>query len=156
MPDIATLNLLSSFFKIYFSFFISFPNWYTFIFFFYIYSFSLHVSDRLVHHQENQMFIYTCSLWHRSLSRWCVVRGRWCYRIYRVYKESINDARSAKYKDIYFSDRASSYSSCTWPSWRTIPSITCLFESSTCCEQLCAHLQEDNCINTTSGIITLC
>ena len=61
-----------------YKFFISFPTWYTFIFFFYIYSFSLHVSDRLVHHQENQMFIYTCSLWHRSLGRWCVVRGRWC------------------------------------------------------------------------------
>jgi len=30
-----------------------------------------------------------------------------------------------------------------------------LFESSTCFEQLCAHPQEDNCINTTSGIITL-
>jgi len=34
-------------------------------------------------------------------------------------------------------------------------SIICLFESSTCFEQLCAHLQEDNCIITTSGIITL-
>ena len=30
-----------------------------------------------------------------------------------------------------------------------------LFESSTCFEQLRAHPQEDNCINTTSGIITL-
>jgi len=30
-----------------------------------------------------------------------------------------------------------------------------LFESSTCFEQLCAHLQEDNGINTTCGIITL-
>jgi len=30
-----------------------------------------------------------------------------------------------------------------------------LFESSTCFEHLCAHSQEDNCINTTSGIITL-
>jgi hypothetical protein len=29
-----------------------------------------------------------------------------------------------------------------------------LFESSTCFEQLCAHPQEENCINTTSGIIT--
>jgi len=28
-------------------------------------------------------------------------------------------------------------------------------ESSTCFEQPCAHHQEDNCINTTSGIITL-
>jgi len=45
-----------------FKFFISFPTWYTFIFFFYIYNFSLHVSDQLVHHQENQMIIYTCSL----------------------------------------------------------------------------------------------
>jgi len=34
--------------------------------------------------------------------------------------------------------------------------IICLFESSICFEQLCAHLQEDNCINTTSGIITVC
>jgi len=34
--------------------------------------------------------------------------------------------------------------------------MICLFESSTCFEQLCAHPQEDNCINTTSGIITLC
>ena len=33
--------------------------------------------------------------------------------------------------------------------------LTCLFESSTRFEQLCAHPQEDNCINTTSGIITL-
>jgi hypothetical protein len=31
-----------------------------------------------------------------------------------------------------------------------------VFESSTCFEQLYAHLQEDNYINTTSGIITLC
>jgi len=30
-----------------------------------------------------------------------------------------------------------------------------LFKSSTCFEQLCAHPQEDNCINTTSGIITV-
>ena len=37
-----------------------------------------------------------------------------------------------------------------------ISSIICLFESSTCFEQLCAHLQEGNCINTTSGIISLC
>jgi hypothetical protein len=36
-----------------------------------------------------------------------------------------------------------------WPTWRTISSIICLFESSTCFEQLCAHPQEDNCINTT-------
>jgi hypothetical protein len=42
-----------------------------------------------------------------------------------------------------------------WPTWRTISSIICLFESSTCFEQLCAYLQEDNCMNTTSGIITL-
>jgi len=35
-------------------------------------------------------------------------------------------------------------------------SIIYLFESSTCFEQLCAHPQEDNCINTSSGIITLC
>jgi hypothetical protein len=33
--------------------------------------------------------------------------------------------------------------------------ITCLFESSTYFEQLCAHPQEDNCIDTTTGIITL-
>jgi len=26
--------------------------------------------------------------------------------------------------------------------------MICLFESSTCFEQLCAHPQEDNCINT--------
>jgi hypothetical protein len=30
-----------------------------------------------------------------------------------------------------------------------------LFQFSTCFEQLCAHPQEDNYINTTSGIITL-
>jgi hypothetical protein len=36
-----------------------------------------------------------------------------------------------------------------------ISSIICLFESTTCFEQPCAHPQEDNCINTTSGIITL-
>jgi hypothetical protein len=34
-------------------------------------------------------------------------------------------------------------------------SIICLFESSTYFEKLCAHPQEDNCMNTTSGIITL-
>jgi hypothetical protein len=39
---------------------------------------------------------------------------------------------------------------------RTISSIICLIESSTCFEQLCANPQEDNCINTTSGIITVC
>jgi len=57
---------------------------------------------------------------------------------------------------IYFSDRAYSYNSGKWPTWRTVSSILCLFESSTCFEQGCAHLQEDNCINTTSGIITPC
>jgi len=31
-----------------------------------------------------------------------------------------------------------------------------LFESSTCLEQPRANPQEDNCINTTSGIVTLC
>jgi hypothetical protein len=31
----------------------------------------------------------------------------------------------------------------------------CLFESSTSFEQLYAHPQEDNCINTTSGVVTL-
>jgi hypothetical protein len=34
--------------------------------------------------------------------------------------------------------------------------MLCLFESSTCFEQPCAHPQEDNCTNTTYGIITLC
>jgi hypothetical protein len=43
---------------------------------------------------------------------------------------------------IYFSDRASSYNSGRWPTWRTISSITCLFESSTCFEQLRAHPQD--------------
>jgi hypothetical protein len=33
--------------------------------------------------------------------------------------------------------------------------MICLFEPSTCFEQLCAHPQEYNCINTTSGIIIL-
>jgi len=33
--------------------------------------------------------------------------------------------------------------------------MICLFESSTRFQQLCAHPQEDNCINTTPGIITL-
>jgi len=42
-----------------------------------------------------------------------------------------------------------------WPTWRTTSSIICLFESSTFFEQHYAHLQEDNYINTTSGIITL-
>jgi len=39
-------------------FFVSFPTWYTFIFLFtftIFYSYSLHVSDRLIHHQENQI-----------------------------------------------------------------------------------------------------
>jgi len=36
-----------------------------------------------------------------------------------------------------------------------ISSTLSLFESSTCFEQLCAHPQEDNCIDTTFGIITL-
>jgi len=57
---------------------------------------------------------------------------------------------------LYIFYQASSYNSGKWPTWRTISSIICLFESSTCLEQLCAHLQEDNCINTASGIITLC
>ena len=35
------------------------------------------------------------------------------------------------------------------PTWRTVSSIISLFESSTFFEQLCAHPQEDNCINTT-------
>ena len=30
-----------------------------------------------------------------------------------------------------------------------------LFKCSTCFEQLCAQPQEDNCMNTTSGIITV-
>ena len=47
------------------------------------------------------------------------------------------------------------YESGKRPTCRTISSIICLFESSTCFEQLCAHPKKDNCINTTSGIITL-
>jgi len=31
-----------------------------------------------------------------------------------------------------------------------------LLHSSTCFEHYCAHIQEDNCINTASGIVTLC
>jgi hypothetical protein len=38
----------------------------------------------------------------------------------------------------------------------TVSTMICLFESSTCFEQLCAHPQEDSCINTTSGIISPC
>jgi len=34
--------------------------------------------------------------------------------------------------------------------------MICLFEYSTCFEQLYAHPQENNYINTTSGIIPLC
>ena len=55
-----------------------------------------------------------------------------------------------QYKILYFSDRASSYNSGS-----TVSSMICLFEFSTCFEQLCAYPQEDNCINKTSGIITL-
>jgi hypothetical protein len=39
----------------------------------------------------------------------------------------------------------------------SISSIIIRFlECSTCFEQLCIHPQEDSCINTTSGIITVC
>jgi len=62
---------------------------------------------------------------------------------------------ATKQNILYFSDRASLYNSGKWPTWRTISSIICLFESSTCFKQLCAHLQEENSINTTSGTITL-
>ena len=48
---------------------------------------------------------------------------------------------------LYFSDRASSYNSGRWPTWHTVSSMICLFESSTCFKQLCAHPQEDSCIN---------
>jgi len=48
---------------------------------------------------------------------------------------------------LYVSDCASSYNSGRWPTWRTVSSIICLFKSSKCFEQLCAHPQEDNCIN---------
>jgi len=34
--------------------------------------------------------------------------------------------------------------------------IIYLFKSSTCFEDLCAHPQGDNYMNTTSGIITVC
>jgi len=34
--------------------------------------------------------------------------------------------------------------------------IICLFQSPTCFEQTRAHHQEVNCINTASGIVTLC
>jgi len=40
----------------------------------------LHVSDQSVHHQEHQMLNYTSSFWRRSLRRWSVVGGRWCYK----------------------------------------------------------------------------
>ena len=33
--------------------------------------------------------------------------------------------------------------------------MICLFQYSICFEQLCAYPAEDNCINATSGIITL-
>ena len=41
------------------------------------------------------------------------------------------------------------------PTRRTFSYMICLFESSTCFEQLCAHPEVENCMNTTSGIITL-
>jgi len=56
---------------------------------------------------------------------------------------------------LYFSDRASSYNSGRWPNWPTVSSMILLFESSTCFEQVCAHPQEDNCMNTTTGIVNL-
>jgi len=48
------------------------------------------------------------------------------------------------------------FNSGRWPTWRTISSIICSFQPSTCFEHLCFHPQDDNCINTTSDIITVC
>jgi hypothetical protein len=66
----------------------------------------------------------------------------------------IGDVLALPHKILYFPDYASSYNSSKWPTWRTISSIVCLFESSTCFKQLSAHPQEDSCINTSSVIIT--
>jgi len=57
---------------------------------------------------------------------------------------------------LWFFDRASSCIPGKWPAWRTVFYMLCLFRSSTCFEQSRAHPQEDNCVNRTSGIITLC
>jgi hypothetical protein len=60
-----------------------------------------------------------------------------------------------KYFLIFFSDRAFSYISGRWPTWHTVSSIIRLFEISACFEHPCAQPQEENCINTTCGVVTL-
>jgi hypothetical protein len=79
-----------------------------------------------------------------------------CYCLVANVSKSFRNRDLFVIEVLYFSDRASSYNSGRWPTWRLFSVIICLFESSTCFEQLCAHPQEDNGINTTSGIITLC
>jgi len=71
---------------------------------------------------------------------------------YGNHKEQVRTVHYAKYDQHVHTHICNSGN---WPTWCIISSIICLFESSTCFEQLCAHPQEENCIHTTSGIITL-
>jgi hypothetical protein len=72
----------------------------------------------------------------------CVVSWRWIILVRNVWdrryiETHINFMFNNLFPDIlYFSDRASWSNSGKWPTWRTISSIICLFESSTCFEQL--------------------
>ena len=75
------------------------------------------------------------------------------------------DSYFTSYQGVLFGDTRSGH---TWyqhyelhdtlflPTWRTKFFILIhLLYSSTCFEHYCAHLQEDNCIGTTSGIVTV-
>jgi len=69
----------------------------------------------------------------------------WCSPASLALVLTLSHTKGIKYLNRY-------YKSGRYPTWRTISSMICLFESSTCFEQHCAHPQEDNCINTTSGV----
>ena len=60
-----------------FKYFVSFPTWYTYIFLFTftILQFSLHVSDRLVHHQENQITRAASGTFPSFVAISCVAAG---------------------------------------------------------------------------------
>ena len=74
-----------------------------------------------------------------------------------MFCNSVVHTCTMKHKPVVKKAAQTAYLNCgKWPTWCTISSVISLFESSACFEQLCAHPQEDNCINTTSGIITLC
>jgi hypothetical protein len=108
-------------------------------------------SDKNCHLQENKILLTSLAyLLHAALYPKFLLGWHLLFSADKLMKESF----WVFYVENYMATVVTSFiNSCRWPTWRTLSSIIWLFQSSTCFELLCAHPQEDSCINTTSGIL---